>query len=515
MTSYFANSLEIPETGAEWSAEFPALRRPQQRPAQPGKPFISKRQGKPAPLPALLRGTPSSMRKRYKFPLRWPPVPFPIFTAPAVLRLPFDPDGFAGNPPMVPQGDGMPDSQPALAQPPNSGSEYARWVQSTLNQVSGAGLTVDGIMNLQTRHALQAFQSEHGLIADGIVGPETRQALMEARKALSAQHAKNGANPASSPTAQPTPANSTSATSQPSAEFGYISPFGQHEVWNSEVGASNNAAYIRWIQTSLNRILGLRLAVDGISGSQTRNGVRLFQQRQGLSVDGVVGPQTERALIAAGAGQPPTSSGSYVPIPTLPLPATPPSVTGSASSLRQQIVNIARQELQRWGDGARNENEPALRPTLENYWRTGVGYVPTDASWWSAVPWSAAFISYVMRQAGAGSEFKYSASHSTYIVDAKNNRLVNNGKLFKAYRTNEMAPRLGDLVCKNWPGGSVNYDNIQEGMHTHCDIVVDVQPGKLITVGGNVSDSVKSTPVTVDASGFISGSGYFAVIRVG
>ena len=290
----------------------------------------------------------------------------------------------------------------------------------------------------------------------------------------------------------------------------------QQETWQSEISRSSST-YVRWVQTALNRILGLRLAVDGISGSQTRSGIRLFQQRQGLAVDGVVGPQTERALIAAGAGQPPTSAspGSYIPVPAVSVPTAPAPVSGSASTLRQSIINIALQELQRWGNGSRDENDLSLRPTLENYWRTGVGYLPSEASWWSSVPWSAAFISYVMRQAGAGNEFKYSASHSVYTVDAKNNRLANNNRLFKAYRITEMAPRLGDLVCKNWPGGTVTYDNIQEGMHTHCDIVVDVQPGKLLTVGGNVSDSVKSTPVNINASGLITSSGYFAVIRVG
>jgi peptidoglycan hydrolase-like protein with peptidoglycan-binding domain len=73
--------------------------------------------------------------------------------------------------------------------------------------------------------------------------------------------------------------------------------------------------YIRWIQRSLNEILGLRLAVDGISGPQTRSAIRSFQQRQRLVVDGIVGPQTEAALIAAGASPPPGSANAPVPVP--------------------------------------------------------------------------------------------------------------------------------------------------------------------------------------------------------
>jgi lysozyme len=81
-----------------------------------------------------------------------------------------------------------------------------------------------------------------------------------------------------------------------------------------------SSEYIRWVQQSLNRILGLRLAVDGVMGRQTRSAIRSFQQQQGLTVDGIVGSQTERALVAAGASPPPG-----VPSAPAPTPSPPPS----------------------------------------------------------------------------------------------------------------------------------------------------------------------------------------------
>lgn len=65
---------------------------------------------------------------------------------------------------------------------PQHGSEYVRWVQSSLNQIQGLNLPVNGIMDAATRSALRRFQEQQGLTVDGIAGPETKQALIEARK---------------------------------------------------------------------------------------------------------------------------------------------------------------------------------------------------------------------------------------------------------------------------------------------------------------------------------------------
>ncbi|HEX6289290.1 MAG TPA: peptidoglycan-binding protein [Herpetosiphonaceae bacterium] len=92
-----------------------------------------------------------------------------------------------------------------------------------------------------------------------------------------------------------------------------------------------SSAYIQWVQRSLNRMLGTKLAEDGISGTQTRSAIRSFQQRHGLTADGIVGPQTEAALIAAGAGAPPTggtSSGLPSWLPSIPTPGGTPSRGG-------------------------------------------------------------------------------------------------------------------------------------------------------------------------------------------
>ena len=69
----------------------------------------------------------------------------------------------------------------------------------------------------------------------------------------------------------------------------------------SPVPNRRSPAYIRWVQSSLNRVMKAGLTADGRFGPRTRQALRAFQQQKGLVAGGVVGPATERALVAAGA----------------------------------------------------------------------------------------------------------------------------------------------------------------------------------------------------------------------
>ena len=83
---------------------------------------------------------------------------------------------------------------------------------------------------------------------------------------------------------------------------------------------------------------------------------------------------------------------------------------------------------------------------IGDYWREGLGlkFDGRDRN----VPWSAAFISWVIKKAGAGNKFKYSGRHSKYIRDAIKKRKMNERRAaFKGYRINEVVPQVGDLVC--------------------------------------------------------------------
>jgi len=56
---------------------------------------------------------------------------------------------------------------------------------------------------------------------------------------------------------------------------------------------------VRWVQNSLNQVLGLQLPVSGVMNPETRCALRRFQKDHRLPEDGIAGPETEKALIEA------------------------------------------------------------------------------------------------------------------------------------------------------------------------------------------------------------------------
>lgn len=67
----------------------------------------------------------------------------------------------------------------------------------------------------------------------------------------------------------------------------------------------SGSEHVRWIQHSLNTSMGLNLPVDGVMRIETRRAIGSFQEQQGLSITGIVDPQTEDTLIAMSGNQPP------------------------------------------------------------------------------------------------------------------------------------------------------------------------------------------------------------------
>lgn len=179
-------------------------------------------------------------------------------------------------------------------------------------------------------------------------------------------------------------------------------------------------------------------------------------------------------------------------------------------------------------DGCGREQSAALCPVVNEYWRalgrSGSGperhacaqpdrcqavWPPEAGRPQRTVPWSAAFIGAVMREAGFGPrEFRFSAAHAQYVVAARDGL----ASAFEVLPTPApVAP--GDLVCgvrtEEGRQRQIGLHEIRGGRDgegvtpMHCDIVVsvDLQSLRAQAVGGNVQQSVSRRELLLGLDG--------------
>jgi hypothetical protein len=148
-------------------------------------------------------------------------------------------------------------------------------------------------------------------------------------------------------------------------------------------------------------------------------------------------------------------------------------------------------------------------------------------------PWSAAFISYLLKASGfTRDEFEFSHRHADYVraaLDATASEAAGQTATH-AYRACDAAttrPRPGDVLCatRASTAGTVDYASLASsmamvarsgaGFPMHCDFVVRSDEGgdaKLEVVGGNVLNSVTLSRMTLNArkvlsDAYITGAG--------
>lgn len=206
------------------------------------------------------------------------------------------------------------------------------------------------------------------------------------------------------------------------------------------------------------------------------------------------------------------------------------------ASVRERIVEIAEREWRAfggteidYGDGTANElygglreTDPRVFPNVLAYWNSVRGpwadYVRDEKARyqagqaaWTAQPWSAVFVSYVMRSAGIDrDDFPWDAGHRNYI-DALIERHGRYGAAaaFEPYDLEQYAPRRGDLICADRSRpveqriATVAERAAEAGRPRgmHCDIVAVVEPGRVGAISGNVADSVARSWFPTDAYG--------------
>jgi len=204
------------------------------------------------------------------------------------------------------------------------------------------------------------------------------------------------------------------------------------------------------------------------------------------------------------------------------------------SPLSEAIVYSAIQEWKRWDKGTKTETDIGMRGALRDYWMN-LGYSQNEADQKieNRDPWSAAFISYVMRKAGAGNAFAYASAHTRYIATAKKAAIAQDTSKFWAYEISTVKPEVGDLVCRDRPPktgapcAGTNFANVDKGGISHSDIVVEVGSDYIAVLGGNTGqsypnhgkgqDTVGQRKIKLNQQGFVLATQgtcpYFAIVK--
>lgn len=163
----------------------------------------------------------------------------------------------------------------------------------------------------------------------------------------------------------------------------------------------------------------------------------------------------------------------------------------------EKSADIALEEFDFWEKGKKkeNKNDQETNDKLKSYWDAANYKYPSPNVW--EEPWSAAFISFVMKNSNEN-DFPFSAAHTTWAKKALDNRkeLAKDIEKFVGkemlvlFRREEVEPKKGDLVFRLRKGGDINDwlgNPIQSPSHS------DVFIGNNKAIGGNLSDSVSET----------------------
>jgi len=240
-------------------------------------------------------------------------------------------------------------------------------------------------------------------------------------------------------------------------------------------------------------------------------------------------------------------------------PPAPPAAPPAAAELppptypaetRARMLRLVLGEWQEWGgrvldartapisdddEGPVAEQDPAAFPKVLAYW-SAVGWeaeiarnrraftlgTPTDctpgeraaggrAGLWGCQPWSAAFLSFVLRATGVDAvDFPPSSAHWAY-VDALLHTSDRWGTRapFRAHDPEKHPPAPGDIVCfdrsrARLPGLAARRAEAGRPRPMHCDIVVATAAGEVTVVGGNVAQAVTAVRHATDAEGRLS-----------
>lgn len=173
------------------------------------------------------------------------------------------------------------------------------------------------------------------------------------------------------------------------------------------------------------------------------------------------------------------------------------------SAFARRLAGIAEDEHTRFH--LLDEADPELCKRIKKYWtELRLGFTSCVS-----VPWSAVFVSWCVKQAGAtGSEFKFAAAHSVFVHAAIQNALSGTG-VFQGLDISTHPPGVGDIIQNNRNGTTHTFAfaRTHRNYQSHSAIVVEIGQDSTsryaLTIGGNEGNSIRRTIVRLNPAGFI------------
>ncbi len=176
--------------------------------------------------------------------------------------------------------------------------------------------------------------------------------------------------------------------------------------------------------------------------------------------------------------------------------------------VRQRIVDLCLSELAYFGSGAKKEDDDPQYKRVGEYWNAiGENYDGRTQISGENPAWSSAFVSYIILTAAPDGNFPGDSGHSRYFQHYVSAATPG---MYEAHPVSEVAPSPGDIVhfgrsyAKRFNFVEARGHFAADGFYpSHSDIVVEVDQNSrtVVTVGGNVSNSVKKKTWKIDNDG--------------
>jgi hypothetical protein len=183
---------------------------------------------------------------------------------------------------------------------------------------------------------------------------------------------------------------------------------------------------------------------------------------------------------------------------------SPDEYVTSDTPVSTNLTQVVEQELSFWS--GKTEKDPDAYSRLKTYWDNVGWFLESEGKSpvWSpsGVPWSAAYISYVLTR--VDSQFPKAAAHYAYSESAKKG--TGNWSLWKT-NGNSIEAQIGDILVKKRTGKGASSTS------THGDVVYKIQDGYAYLSGGNLGNTAKGNiKLQVNGQGRYAGYGPYEIL---